>query len=146
MRDGSFLLSGARGRELRYRAAILVIFAVLLPPAVMAQSTPVSTIRLAHPVLISGQTQVVTVTARDLKGHPLPGARARAQVQIGVHRASYGMRATNRLGVTTLIMHPPRTRTRVRVVVRISVTNGFISIPLSASFEIVPAGATVTPT
>lgn len=130
---------------MRYWAALALMVAVFIPPAVLAQSIPVSSIHVAYSTLRPGQTQTVTVIARDLRGRPLAGARAGAKVEIGKRTTVYRMKATDRTGKTLLVLHTASNLANVRVTVHVSVTNGFISIPLSTAFTIRASGAAGTP-
>jgi uncharacterized protein YkwD len=117
-----------------FAAALILTF--LAPAAMSAASTPVSTIHLARPVIQPGQTETITLTARDLDGRPLAHARVSAFARYGKSRYTFHPPRTNARGQALLLFRTTAHMKNVSVTVSASITNGYISIPLTARFAV----------
>lgn len=131
---------------MRVWCAAALILSFLTPAAISAASRPISTIHVAHPVIAPGQTETITLTARDLDGRPLVRARVSAFARYGKSRYRFHPPRTSRRGTALLLFHSTRSMRNVSVTVSAFVTNGYISIPLTARFTVRSGGARPTQT
>lgn len=133
---------------------VLLSLAFLATPSAQAQA-PVSGVHVTHSRIVSGELQTVTVSALDLAGHALARAAVSATVTYsGARPVRYSAAKTNTKGLSVISFHVPTVKKQLRAWVRVTVSNGFLSIPLSGSFLVLPASSvpkpvgtpTVTPT
>jgi uncharacterized protein YkwD len=117
-----------------------VIVAVLLfalsPQFAGAQATGSSTVIVAHPTLALGQTETLTIVARDLAGRPLPNASVSLAVRFGSHTATYHLKKTDSSGRTTLSLHAPSGMSSGKIPVLVTISSGFLRQTVAARFAL----------
>jgi uncharacterized protein YkwD len=118
---------------------LLLGFALVAPLVVSAHSSPASSVHVSYPHLKPGQWQTITVQAVDLKGRPLAGAAVSAYLLYHSGSRTYRLPRTGRHGRSSLTFLPPRKSGSGRVSVFVTVTQGYLRIPLETVFAITSA-------
>jgi uncharacterized protein YkwD len=134
--EGQEFFASERTVVLRlFALAVSVLFLLFLPAGPVGASAS-SSLQIAHQALNPGQAQTLTVRARDLTGKPLVDASVTATIRYGSSARQYGFQPTNAQGVTALTFKPPTGLSWHTATVKLTITNGFLSIPLSGSFTL----------
>jgi uncharacterized protein YkwD len=123
---------------------VLGMFLVyLLPHSVSAQTPSFSSIHLAYNLLKPGQSQTLSIVARDLGGNPLKGASVVATVRYGSVSHTYHLPKTGLHGRTYRTFRVPNSLATGKAVVTVSITSGYLNISLSSKFSLKAATSAV---
>jgi hypothetical protein len=100
----------------------------------VAAATVSSTIQLSHSTLSPGQSETLSVKARDLVGAPLAGASVTLTVRYGAIVKQYTLHATDSQGRSFLTFTTPSNVKVQAATVKVTISNGFLTIGLTGRF------------
>ena len=118
-----------------------------VPRLAAAQSFVGSSVSVAHPTLALGQTEVLTIVARDLAGNVLPNAAVTVTLRAGSKSTTYHLKNTDEAGKTQLALKAPSGVKSGRVAVSVAIISGFLRQTVTTRFALStkPARSAATP-